>query len=64
MYGWRGLGQTSSSTNLCPAGFVSKTGYAGDVTCVAPSFNLSTIPWWGWLGAGAVALFAFGKGGR
>jgi hypothetical protein len=23
-------------------------------------FDLSSIPWWGWLAAGGVALFAFG----
>lgn len=29
---------------------------------VVGGFDLSTIPWWGWAGAAAVAFFAFGKG--
>jgi hypothetical protein len=34
------------------------------ISTASTGFDLSSIPWWGWVGAAAVALFAFSKGGR
>jgi len=35
---------------------------AGGFPSLLSGFDLSSIPWWGWVGAGAVVLFAFGGG--
>jgi hypothetical protein len=44
-----------------PAGSAPAGGTAASSSStVIGGFDLSAIPWWGWLAAGGAALFAFG----
>jgi hypothetical protein len=55
--------QAGAAANGAAAGGGSADGGSTPGGSTVAGFDLSKIPWWGWLAAGGVALFAF-KGGR
>jgi hypothetical protein len=50
----------STSSSVVPAASIDSSTGAVVATPAVGGFDLSTIPWWGWLAAGGAALFMMG----